>query len=81
MDNNYFVYILTNKTNSVLYTGFTNDLKRRVFEHKNKMVDGFSKRYNVSKLIYYEVFDNSEYAILRKKQIKAGSRQKKNQFD
>ena len=77
MIRNYFVYILTNKLNSVLYTGITRDLKRRVYEHRNKMVDGFSKRYNVSKLVYYEVFDDPEYAILREKQLKAGSRKKK----
>jgi len=77
MDKNYYVYILTNKSNSVLYTGVTSDLKKRVYQHKNKMIDGFSKKYNVSKLVYYEVFDDPEYAILREKQLKAGSRQKK----
>jgi len=77
MDKNYYVYILTNKLNSVLYTGVTNDLKKRVYEHKNKMVDGFSKKYNVSKLVYYEVLNDPESAIIREKQIKDGSRQKK----
>jgi putative endonuclease len=77
MDKNYYVYILTNKLNSVLYTGVTNDLKKRVYEHKKKMVDGFSKKYNVSKLVYYEVLNDPENAIIREKQIKAGSRQKK----
>jgi putative endonuclease len=77
MDKNYYVYILTNKLNSVLYTGVTNDLKKRVYERKNKMVDGFSKKYNVSKLVYYEVLNDPESAIIREKQIKDGSRQKK----
>lgn len=77
MNKKYFVYILTNKGNSVLYTGVTSNLKGRVYQHKNKMMDGFSKKYNVDKLVYYEIFDDPEYAILREKQIKAGSRQKK----
>jgi putative endonuclease len=77
MDRQYFVYIMTNKYNNVLYTGITNDLKRRVYEHKEKLVSGFTKKYNITKLIYYEVFDDPENAILREKQIKAGSRQKK----
>jgi len=77
MDRQYFVYIMTNKHNNVLYTGITNDLKRRVYEHKEKLVGGFTKKYNITKLIYYEVFDDPENAILREKQIEAGSRQKK----
>ena len=68
---------MTNKHNTVLYTGITNDLKRRVYEHKEKLVNGFTKKYNITKLAYYEVFDDPENAILREKQIKAGSRQKK----
>jgi putative endonuclease len=68
---------MTNKRNTVLYTGITNDLKRRVYEHKEKLVDGFTKKYNITKLVYYEVFADPENAILREKQIKAGSRQKK----
>jgi putative endonuclease len=64
--------------NTVVYTGVTNNLKRRVYEHKEKLVDGFTKKYNVNKLVYYEVFENIENAILREKQIKSGSRQKKN---
>jgi putative endonuclease len=68
---------MTNKNNRVLYTGITNDLRRRVYEHKEKFVAGFTKRYNVSKLVYYEVFEDPENAILREKKIKAGSRQKK----
>ena len=72
-----FVYILTNKNNSVLYTGVTNDLKRRVYEHKQKLVEGFTKRYNVDKLVYYEYFESVEVAIQREKQLKGGSRRKK----
>jgi len=68
---------MTNKHNTVLYTGLTNDLKRRVYEHKEKLICGFTKKYNVTKLVYYEVFKDPENAILREKQIKAGSRQKK----
>ena len=77
MDRQYCVYIMTNKHNNVLYTGITNDLKRRVYEHKEKLVNGFTKKYNITKLVYYEVFEDPENAILREKQIKAGSRQKK----
>jgi len=77
MGKNYFVYILTNKGNSVLYTGVTNNLVRRVYEHKEKLVEGFTKRYNCSKLVWYEMYDDSYNAILREKQIKAGSRKKK----
>ena len=68
---------MTNKRNTVVYTGITNDLKRRVYEHKEKPVDGFTKKYNITKLVYYEVFEDIENAILREKQIKGGSRQKK----
>jgi len=68
---------MTNKNNTVLYTGVSNDLKRRVYEHKEKLTPGFTKRYNIVKLIYFEVFGDSYYAIAREKQIKAGSRQKK----
>jgi len=68
---------MTNKTNTVLYTGITSDLKRRVYEHREKLVAGFTKKYNISKLTYFEAFEDPENAILREKQIKAGSRQKK----
>ncbi|MCK4390500.1 MAG: GIY-YIG nuclease family protein [Desulfobacterales bacterium] len=77
MDRQYYVYIMTNKHNKVLYTGITNDLKRRVYQHKEKLVNGFTKKYNITKLVYYEVFQDPENAILREKQIKVGSRQKK----
>ena len=73
----FFVYLMTNPTNTVIYTGVTNDLLRRVFEHKEKLHEGFSKRYNIVKLVYYETFIDSYSAISREKQIKAGSRKKK----
>jgi putative endonuclease len=76
-DRQSFVYILTNKYNKVLYTGVTSDLKKRIWEHREKLVDGFTKRYNVTKLVYYEVFADIRDAIAREKQIKAGSQQKK----
>ena len=68
---------MTNQYNQVLYTGITNNLPRRIYEHRYKLVDGFTKKYNLVKLFYYEVFDDSYTAISREKQIKAGSRQKK----
>jgi len=68
---------MTNKNNRVLYTGITSDLKRRVYEHKEKLVRGFTKKYNVSKLVYFEIYEDPENAIFREKKIKAGSRQKK----
>ena len=77
MNRQYYTYIMTNKTNTVLYTGVTNDLTRRVYEHKGKLIEEFTSKYNITKLVYYEVFDDAESAISREKQIKAGSRQKK----
>ncbi|NCS90583.1 MAG: excinuclease ABC subunit C [Ignavibacteria bacterium CG2_30_36_16] len=77
MDNKYFVYIMTNKNNTVLYTGVTNNLVRRVYEHKEKIIEGFTKKYNCSKLVWYEIHSDSYNAISREKQIKAGSRKKK----
>ena len=77
MNEQYYVYVMTNKHNTVLYTGVTNDLWRRVSEHKTKLLPGFTSRYNVCKLVYYEVFEDINAAIAREKQIKAGSRQKK----
>jgi len=73
----YYVYILTNKNNHVLYTGVTNNLSRRVYEHKEKLHKGFTQKYNINKLVYYEVTDDISAAIDREKQIKAGSRKKK----
>ena len=77
MNKEYYVYIMTNKSNTVFYTGVTNDLKRRVFEHKEKLIDGFTNKYKINKLVYYEVAQDIEGTILREKQIKGGSRQKK----
>jgi putative endonuclease len=77
MEKQYYVYIMTNLNDTVLYIGMTNNLQRRIFEHKNKIKRGFTSRYNVNKLIYYEIFRHSYNAISREKQIKAGSRRKK----
>jgi putative endonuclease len=81
----YYVYILTNANHKVLYTGVTNDLERRCFEHKLKKIKGFTQKYNVDKLIYFEKFDFIDLAIAREKQIKGYSRVKKiilvNQFN
>jgi len=75
-DKQYYVYILTNKSNT-LYIGITNDLIRRLYEHKNKLIAGFTKKYNIDRLIYYEVFDSPETAIQREKEIKSWTRKKK----
>lgn len=77
MEKQYYIYIMTNKNNTVLYTGVTNDLKRRVYEHKEKLIEGFTKKYNVTKLVYYETYGDAENAIVREKQMKGGSRTKK----
>lgn len=71
----YFVYILTNKKRGVLYVGVTNDIYRRVLEHKNKVFKGFASTYNVDKLVYYEGVDNVYNAIQREKQLKNWHRQ------
>ena len=73
----FYVYILTNFTNTVLYTGITNDLVRRVYEHKNKLVPGFTEKYHVDRLVYYEIFQDPENAIKREKSIKNLLRRKK----
>ena len=73
----YYVYILTNRHNKVLYTGVTNDLKRRVYEHKNKLVEGFTKRYNIDKLVYFEMYKDIRLALNREKEIKGWLRVKK----
>jgi putative endonuclease len=75
-----FIYLLTNSSNNVFYVGVTSNLIKRAYEHREKVIEGFSKRYNLNKLVYYEVFDLIEDAILREKQIKAGSRLKKIQL-
>lgn len=74
----YYVYILTNAHKTVLYTGVTNDLERRCFEHRKKLIKGFTQKYNVDKLVYFEQFDHVDFAIEREKQIKGYSRVKKN---
>ena len=73
----YFVYILANKNRSIFYTGVTNDLIRRVYEHKTKAVEGFTSRYSISYLLYFEIFKDPESAIVREKQIKKYSQKKK----
>jgi putative endonuclease len=80
MEHQYFVYIMTNKNNTVLYTGVTNNLERRCCEHREKRIEGFSKKYNVVKLVYFETTQDIEAALNREKQIKAGSRAKKIQL-
>jgi len=77
MSKQYCVYIITNKNNSVLYTGVTNNLQRRVYEHKKRFGSKFARKYNADKLVYYEAGDDVNIAIAREKQIKGGSRQKK----
>ena len=72
-----YVYIMTNKNNTVLYTGVTSDLQKRVWQHREELVEGFTKRYNAVKLVYYEVCPDMLSAIAREKQLKGGSRQKK----
>lgn len=76
----YYVYILTNKSNTVLYIGVTNNLVRRVYEHKTKLVEGFTQKYNVHKLVYYEIFEEIQSAITREKQLKKWKRKWKNEL-
>ena len=77
MNKNYYVYIMTNCKNTVLYIGVTNNLERRVYEHKNKLIEGFSKRYNLNKLVYFECSQDIVIAIAREKQLKGWLRSKK----
>ena len=72
----YYVYIMTNRSKT-LYTGITNNLQRRVFEHTNKLISSFTKKYNITKLVYYEVTDDVRSAIVREKQIKDWLKRKK----
>ena len=74
---NAFIYIITNLRNTVLYTGSTNSLKKRINHHKKKLVSGFSKKYNLEKLVYVEKFNNMDLARRREAQIKKGSRNRK----
>ena len=71
------VYILTNKPDGTLYTGVTSDLPKRIWQHKNRVMKGFSTRYNLTRLVYFELFEDMYTAISREKQIKAGSRKAK----
>jgi putative endonuclease len=77
MARQYFVCIMTNRYHTVLYTGVTNDLERRISEHRAKLIPGFTSRYNVNKLVFYETASDPYAAIAREKQIKAGSRRRK----
>lgn len=75
----YYVYMITNRYNNVLYTGVTNDLLRRMYEHRNHLIkDSFTARYNLTKLVYFEVSENARTAIEREKQIKSWNRKRKN---
>jgi putative endonuclease len=77
VEHRYFVYVMTNQHNTVLYTGVTNDLVRRVFQHREKTLPGFTSRYNVDKLVFFEETSDVLAGIAREKQIKGGSRRKK----
>lgn len=72
-----YVYIMTNKINTVLYIGVTSDLIKRVYQHKMKLANSFTSKYNIDKLVYYEVYEDIKEAIKREKQVKGGSRQRK----
>jgi len=76
-DRHYYLYVLTNWNNRVIYIGVTNDLERRVFEHKNKLVKGFTEKYNVNKLVYFEETGDVNAALTREKEIKKWRREKK----
>ena len=76
--NSYYVYILTNWKGNVMYIGVTNNLERRLYEHKNELVEGFTKKYHVHKLVYFEETSDVRAAIEREKQLKNWSRGKKN---
>jgi len=73
----YYLYLLTNNNNTTIYTGVTSNLIKRIWQHKNKFAKGFTYKYNITKLVYYEVYDKPENAITREKQIKAGTRENK----
>jgi len=78
--NDYYVYILTNWNNKVMYVGVTNNIERRLYEHRNKLVDGFTSKYNINKLVYVESTTDVTAAIQREKQIKGWNRNKKNEL-
>jgi putative endonuclease len=77
-ERHYYVYLLTNWNNKVMYVGVTNDLERRMYEHKNKLVTGFTGKYNVQKLVYFEETGDVNAALAREKEIKRWRREKKN---
>ncbi|MDP3963596.1 MAG: GIY-YIG nuclease family protein [bacterium] len=77
MERNFCVYIITNDLNTVFYTGVTNDLQRRMYEHKHKLNEGFTKKYNIQKLVFYEIFYDPDDAIIAEKKIKGWTRAKK----
>ncbi|MEK7187867.1 MAG: GIY-YIG nuclease family protein [Patescibacteria group bacterium] len=77
MEKQFAIYVITNPADTVLYTGVTNNLERRVYEHKQKLIPGFSSKYNLNKLIYFETGSDIRSAIVREKQIKSWSRAKK----
>ncbi|PIR39396.1 MAG: excinuclease ABC subunit C [Alphaproteobacteria bacterium CG11_big_fil_rev_8_21_14_0_20_39_49] len=77
MEKLFTVYIISNRKNGILYTGITSNLQKRVWEHKNKVIDGFSKKYNLNNLIYYEPHANAENAIKREKRLKKYKREQK----
>jgi len=79
-EHQYHVYLLTNWNNKVMYVGVTSDLKRRLFEHRNKSVEGFTAKYNIHKLVYYEATSDVQSAIAREKEIKKWRREKKNRL-
>jgi len=80
MEKSYYVYLITNQNNKVLYTGVTSNLERRIFEHKNKLVKGFTEKYNVNKLVYFEQTSDVYSALNREKEIKGWLRIKKNEL-
>ena len=77
MEKKGYVYILTNKHNTTLYVGVTSNLPKRIYEHKNKIIKGFTSKYNLNKLVYYEHYESIYEAIVREKQLKGGSRKRK----
>ncbi len=80
MTRTYYVYLLTNWNNKVMYVGVTNNLKRRIYEHKNKLIKGFTEKYNLNKLVFFEETQDVTSAIAREKEIKKWRREKKNQL-
>ncbi len=76
----YYIYILGNSSNSSLYIGVTNNLQKRIYEHKHKVIEGFTKKYNLNQLLYYETYEDIENAIIREKQLKKWSRNKKEEL-